>query len=67
MGEQNRVTQKWSPAKRLRKHAAAVRDKVVPSPWSRSHERPIERGIGPYESCYDVSDGYCSDRSILLP
>lgn len=67
MREQNRVKRKWSQTKRQRKRASALRDNLAPSPWNRSHERLVERGIGPYESRYDVSDGYCSERSILLP
>lgn len=67
MRKQNRAKRTWSQPKESTSRAGNPREKLVAAPWGHLHEREPQRGVGPYESSYEVALGYCCERSIVLP
>ena len=54
--------------RRTTRRTAAARETTALSRTdsANGHERPAVTGVGPYEMCYDVALGYCTERAIVL-
>ncbi|HUF50326.1 MAG TPA: hypothetical protein VMN60_05800 [Longimicrobiales bacterium] len=60
---------RWSSVRQTKQRVAAARERVVVLSWDRSSAHRIvpATGAAPYERCYEVTRGYCTERSIVLP